>query len=195
VRKASSVDTEGLSAALARAFFDDPVMSWLLPRDARRARGLPVVFEMELTNVHLPHGEVYTTAQLSGGALWAPPGKWRTPPASLLRALPRLALALGSRIPVALRTIMAMERVHPKEPHWYLAVLGTEPASQGKGVGSALMAPVLQRCDREGVAAYLESSKQSNIPFYARHGFEVTGTVSLPGGGPPVWPMWREPRP
>jgi GNAT superfamily N-acetyltransferase len=96
---------------------------------------------------------------------------------------------------MSLRAIAEVERVHPKEPHWYLAVLGTEPAWQGKGVGSALLAPVLQRCDREGRPAYLESSKESNLAFYARHGFEVTGTIDLLGGGPRVWPMWREPRP
>jgi ribosomal protein S18 acetylase RimI-like enzyme len=194
VRKAEAPDIRPLAAALARAFEDDPVMTWLLP-NTRRQRRLPALFELELKYLHLPHNEVYTTADLSGGALWAPPGKWQTPPVNLLRSTPRLTFALGTRIPIALRTIAAVEKVHPREPHWYLAVLGTEPAWQGKGVGSALLAPVLDRCDQTAAAAYLESSKESNIPFYNRHGFEVTGTIDLPGGGPRVWPMWREPRP
>lgn len=87
-----------------------------------------------------------------------------------------------------------MEKVHPSEPHWYLAVLGTDPQYQGKGVGSALMAPVLQKCDAEGVPAYLESSKESNVPFYQRHGFEVKGEVNVKNG-PTLWPMWRDPHP
>jgi GNAT superfamily N-acetyltransferase len=87
-----------------------------------------------------------------------------------------------------------VERQHPRSAHWYLAVLGTDPVHQGKGIGSALLAPVLERCDHEGIGAYLESSKNSNIPFYRRHGFEVTGEIPLPGG-PSVWPMWRDPRP
>jgi GNAT superfamily N-acetyltransferase len=194
VRKAEVTDIGPLSVALAKAFYDDPVMSYLLPNDAKREKRLVALFDLELRYVHLPHQEVYTTAELTGGALWGPPGNWRTPPSSILRSLPRLAGALGLRIPVALRFITAIEKIHPRQPHWYLAVLGTEPARQGQGIGSAVLEPILQRCDREGLPAYLESSKESNVAFYRRHGFEVTRTVDLPGGGPPVWPMWREPR-
>jgi GNAT superfamily N-acetyltransferase len=81
---------------------------------------------------------------------------------------------------------------HPKDRHWYLQMLGTQPDWQGKGVGSAIIAPVLERCDRTGERVYLESSKEQNIPFYARHGFEVTDEVHIPKG-PTVWAMWREP--
>ena len=83
---------------------------------------------------------------------------------------------------------------HPTEPHYYLAVLGTEPEFQGRGIGSALLRPVLDICDRDEIPAYLESSKERNIAFYARHGFRVTREVTLPKG-PPVWLMWRDPRP
>jgi len=72
-------------------------------------------------------------------------------------------------------------------------VLGTDPVEQGKGIGSALMRPVLERCDEEGIGAYLESSKHSNLAFYGRHGFDVTREIELTDG-PTIWPMWRAPR-
>ncbi|MDP1821280.1 MAG: GNAT family N-acetyltransferase [Acidimicrobiales bacterium] len=87
-----------------------------------------------------------------------------------------------------------MEKAHRRHPeHYYLSVLGTAPDRQGEGVGSALMAPVVARCDEEGIGAYLESSKEANIPFYRRHGFEVVEELQLPSG-PGLWPMWRDPR-
>ena len=89
----------------------------------------------------------------------------------------------------------AMERHHASVPrdHWYLSVLGTDPDRQGKGIGAALVQPVLDLCDAEGLGAYLESSKESNIPYYRRFGFEVSGELRF-RGGPPIWPMWRDPR-
>jgi GNAT superfamily N-acetyltransferase len=72
-------------------------------------------------------------------------------------------------------------------------MLAVDPPAQGKGVGSALMQPVLERSDTEGVPCFVESSKDRNVPFYARHGFEVTGEIRIPAG-PTIWPMWREPR-
>jgi ribosomal protein S18 acetylase RimI-like enzyme len=89
-----------------------------------------------------------------------------------------------------------LEKRHPTEPHYYLAVLGTRPADRGRGCASATLAPVLERADSEGTGCYLESSKEDNVAFYARHGFEVTDTYDLAGGkGPRLWLMWREARP
>jgi GNAT superfamily N-acetyltransferase len=190
IRKAAPGDVAPLAGALARAFDDDPVMGWLFPDPARRRRSLPKFFSVHLTKIVLPHGEVYTSTDVAGGALWEPPGKWRLGPWGQLRMLPDFIRLFGRRLGLASRGLNLVEARHPRELHWYLAVLGTEPARQGKGLGSALIGPILERCEQEGMPAYLESSKESNIAFYSRHGFEVTGEIRLPGG-PPVWPMWR----
>ena len=119
------------------------------------------------------------------------PGTWRMGNLELLSMWPVL-LSWRSALGRSLRLLSLVEKVHPTEPHWYLAVLGTSPDQQGKGIASATLAPILRRCDEEGLPAYLESSKEANIAFYRRHGFEVRGQVDVPGG-PSLWPMWREP--
>jgi GNAT superfamily N-acetyltransferase len=180
---------------LARAFDDDPVSTFLMPSPRRRPPGLRTFFRVQMVTDFLPFGGVFTTEDLAGAALWAPPGK---PMPDKLRelwaVLPVVPYVAGRNFSRSLRFLAQIEAIHPKEPHWYLAILGTDPSRQGQGVGSALLQPVLDRCDADGTRAYLESSKERNIPFYRRHGFEVTGEVKL-AGGPPVWTMWRDPRP
>ena len=191
---ATSAQRRAMAQSLGDAFFDDPVMSWVLPDAAGRRRRLAGLFATLLQGHYLPLGTVWTTPDAAGAALWAPPGKAVVAPTTVLRYGPRLIAAMGRRSLIGLQALTHVERLHPKEPHWYLGVLGTRTSSQGKGIGSAVLGPALERCDQEGIAAYLESSKESNIAFYRRHGFEVTGEIPLPRGGPTVWPMWRSPQ-
>jgi len=170
------------------------VMTFLVPEGAARRRRMAGFFEAAFAVQHLPHGGCFTDTDRAGAALWDPPGRWRMSFTEILRGSPKLIGAFRRNVPRALRVLSAIERHHPRGDHWYLAVLGTDPVHQGKGIGAALLAPVLERCDHDGTGAYLESSKRSNIAYYRRFGFEVTGEIVLPGG-PTVWPMWRDPRP
>jgi len=194
VRTATFDDVPAVAGTLARAFGDDPAMAHLLGgTEVQRIPRLERYFTAALRVQHLEHGLCFTDDDRAAASLWDPPGHWKMTIGQIVRGSRWLIPAFGTRTPRALRALSVMERVHPTEPHYYLAVLGTEPSRQGHGLGSAAMQPVLERCDAEGVPAYLESSKESNVPFYARHGFEVTGEIPLPGG-PSLWPMWRPPR-
>jgi GNAT superfamily N-acetyltransferase len=195
MRRASARDLPALAGMLARAFMDDPVASWSCGPERLRPAVLERFQAARLKQL-LSHEEVWSSEDLDCAALWAPPGHAHTTPRQdieLARCLahPRLVW----RLPLVAKGLLEIQRNHPThEPHWYLAVLGTDPSAQGRGLGSAALAPVLERCDADGVAAYLESSKERNIDFYARHGFRVTGELRLPRG-PSLWPMWRDPRP
>ncbi|MDQ3739817.1 MAG: GNAT family N-acetyltransferase, partial [Actinomycetota bacterium] len=100
---------------------------------------------------------------------------------------------VNRRAPLMAVGFARMERRHPRAPHFYLPTLGVAPEAQGRGLGSALLAPMLERCDVEGVGAYLESSKERNVAFYGRHGFRVVDEMTFPRG-PRLWLMWRDPR-
>jgi ribosomal protein S18 acetylase RimI-like enzyme len=98
------------------------------------------------------------------------------------------------RLPLAMWSRLRIERRHPnRPPHFYLAVVGVEPGSQGRGLGSRLMHPVLSEADGAGTAAYLEASTPRSRALYERHGFEVVEEIRLPRGGPAIWRMWRDP--
>ncbi len=192
VRKAGRSDISALAATLTHAFDDDPLTTWLFPEDNARRRKLPRFFG-SLLRASLPFGEVYTADDQRCAAIWNPPGTfpmgWRTDARMGLVT----ASLIGPRIATCARGLLYFASHHPKERHWYLQMLGTTPDWQGHGAGSAIMAPVLDRCDREGERIYLESSKKSNIPFYERHGFVTTDEIQV-HRGPVVWAMWRDPR-
>lgn len=193
VRRATVADIPALSRVLARAFQDDPVMAWACPGARRRAEHGRRFFGARLRQL-LPREEVWTTDARDGAALWAPAGAWHASLRETLELLPATIAGRSlHRLPLILAGLARVEARHPKEPHAYLSVLGTDPAAQGRGVGSALLAPVLRTCDEDGVAAYLESSKERNLAYYARHGFRVLEELDLPRG-PRVWLMWRDPR-
>lgn len=197
VRPARHADIPALSHALGRAFLDDPVMAWLLPDAHARRRKLHKLFGALTRHHHLTHGGVEVAsvgATIGAAALWDPPGKWRHTTGEELRAAPSMVLTFGTAVRRGIRVTELMKREHPEEPHWYLAVIGSDPQVRGAGLGHALMRSRLDRCDAEFAPAYLESSNPDNIGYYERFGFEVTGEIALPDGGPVMYPMWRRPR-
>ncbi len=190
VRHARREDFAPLADVLARAFYDDPVTAWFYPNARRRLMHARRFFAIRLRQL-APQELMWTTPELSGAALWTRPGRWREDTRQSLMLLPMLP-ALLPRIRLVTRAVREIERHHPAEVHFYLSVVGTDPELQGRGIASALLAPVLERCDARAVPAFLECSKESNVRFYSQHGFVVTDRIDLPEG-PPLWLMWRSP--
>ena len=191
-RTATASDRRFLADVLSRAFWDDPIMSWLVPNERSRYHRLKIFFDIEL-GMYARHNEVFTTTDLAAAALWARPNQWKTSNAEVARSSPRLLRAFGIKAITGLGFLTQMEKVHPVEEHWYLGIVGADPARQGTGAGRAVIEAGLERCDEVGLGAYLESSKASNVPYYERFGFTVTSELTH-ADGPTVWPMWRDPR-
>ena len=197
VRPSQKTDVKALSRALGRAFYEDPIMMWMLPNAAQRTRTLPRVFAAMTRHHFLAGGGVEVATNGSGigaATLWDPPGLRRSSRLEQLAMMPTMLWAFRSRIPASTRVMELMEEHHPEEPHWYLMIFGSDPSVRGGGFGQALMRSRLDRCDAERVPAYLENSNPRNESYYLRFGFEVMGEIKLPDGGPSMWPMWREPR-
>jgi ribosomal protein S18 acetylase RimI-like enzyme len=196
IRPVGRDDIDTLAGVLAAAFETDPLSRWMFGEHAGLRDRLRASFVKALGVIYVPKGHSYTTDDLAGAALWSAPNKWKMSFFQQLRLAPSFLRLLGPRRAAQKGSPMArlVERAHPSEPHWYLGVLGVDPARQRSGVGNALVRPMLERADREHTLAYLETSKAENVPYYERFGFGVREELKLPHDGPPVWTMERKPQ-
>ena len=194
VRSGSTQETGQLAGVLARAFEDDPVSAFVLPDRSTRRRRLEALYRLLFVPDALRDDGCYTTADRGCVALWKPADAPRPSLLEALRLAPGLARVLGRQTPRALRVLTYMEAQVPQEPHSHLVLLGTDPRWQGQGLGSLVLRETLAPLDRERVPAYLEASTPRSRALYLRHGFAVMNEVRLPGGGPPLWRMWRDPQ-
>jgi GNAT superfamily N-acetyltransferase len=192
-RPALAGEQAEIAETLAAAFADDPVFSWLLPRERDRRQRLRRFFAIELRHMGFALGEVSTCDGLRGATMCMPPGAWQLPPRVALAQAPAFARAFGRRLPIATALQLSMELRHERRAHWYVLAVGVRPEHQGLGLGTELLAPTLARCDREQLPAYLEASSERSAALYERLGFEHVRELRL-GSSPPLWLMLRGPR-
>jgi ribosomal protein S18 acetylase RimI-like enzyme len=181
--EASAIDT------IVLAFAADPMTRWAWP-EPRQYLAAMRSFVSAFGGGAFARGTGYCTGDYTGVALWLGPGVH--PDAERMgelmdRTTSPAARAEGPDI------FEQMAKHHPTEPHWYLPLIGVDPAHHGRGQGEALMAFALERCDRDRLPAYLESSNPRNVKLYRRHGFEPVGAIRV-GSAPPLVPMLRRPR-
>jgi len=172
-------------AVLTLAFADDPVTRWQYP-DAAQHLALFPKFARAFGGLAFTHGTARVAGDHAGVALWLPPGA-EPDHAAIAATLPAGREAEIGAI------FEQLAPYHPSEPHWYLPLLGVDPARQGRGYGAALLEETFRRCDQDHVAAYLESTNPANIPLYHRHGFKLLGSVQV-GTAPALFPMFRAAR-
>lgn len=169
-RKLAPHEIDAAAYALGRAFYDDPLMMYLMPSDAKRARTMTHVMRSALRMAQ-PEDEIYTTGATHGAALFLPPGRSKVPLGRILRVVAPQAWRFGAG---PLRRYIAVtdefEHKHPEGDHWYLMTLGVNPDRQGQGLGGAMMSDILKRAEAEGTTVYLETNKPRNVVFYQKHG-------------------------
>ncbi len=190
--KAATLDDAPLiGRTLARAFDDDPMMRWFFPDEASREASLGRYFSTIFTRQYVQHGVCERTE--AAAAFWVPVDAQEkaVPDADTIQELRNI---LGDRAELFGSAVESAVQHTPQEPHWSLALIGADPAAQGQGQGAALLRSGLAQADAAGQPVYLESSKKSNIPVYEHFGFTVREEFRLPGEGPVLWSMWREPR-
>jgi len=175
--------------AVVLAFASDPVARWCWPDPHQYLTSMPS-FTRAFGGGAFVHNGAHCTDDGAGAALWLPP--------NVHPAEEAVGEVLERTVAATIRgdlfaVFEQMANYPPREPHWYLALIGVDPAHQGKGYGTALMTYGLQQCDRDHWPAYLESTNPRNVSLYRRLGFEALGTIQV-GASPPLVPMLRQPR-
>jgi GNAT superfamily N-acetyltransferase len=188
IKPVDGANADEAISILAEAFRDDPVINW----SCNNPRTLESFFQMTLP-VFIPHQLTYLDPLGRGAASWLGPGQKLSWPFTLSSTVKVMKLGGLTGVYRLLLSGLKTERYHPKTPHYYLFAIGVTPGNKGQGIGTSLISHVLRQCDAEGVPAYLENSKEENLPFYAGHGFKVQQQIRFAASAPPVWLMWREP--
>jgi len=191
IKRAEPNQWRQLGDITGEAFANDPINQWIFGKPA----AITSMFTVLARELYIKHGHCYLAGD-GGATMWLPPEADAAPTISgLLRfALAQLRHGSFGGIKRGLAVSALMEEWHPKDPHMYLFSIGTRQSARGKGVGKALLAPVLAACDEAKMPVYLENSNPDNSGFYGAHGFERMGTFEVCEGGPIMEPMWREPR-
>ena len=193
--KPDQIDEGG--RVLARAFQQDPLSRYVIPDDDERTRVLPLYFRTIIRS-GLLIGKVWTTPRIEGVAVWWSVYSNLTGEKMREAGFGQNTSLMGDEALQRLRRVSSHEwQVHERTiqaDHWYLLQLGVEPSLQGRGIGGALIAPMLKRADGENVACFVETEQPRNVPFYRRHGFELTVEDTEPISGVRFWSFLRRPR-
>lgn len=184
-----AADEDRAVATITAAFAKDPVVRWFIRDDGRYAKYFPP-FVKVFGGAAFANGSADTVADTAGVALWLPPGVG--PDEEKMGELAAQAVPEDEQ-EERFAFMGQMGEYHPTYEHWYLPVIGVDPAQRGNGLGSMLLRHALQRADRDHLPAYLEASSPDNKRLYERHGFEEIGVIQH-GSSPPMWPMLRKAR-
>ena len=189
IKKVTTAEQDTAVTAVVKAFSADPAARWMYP-DSQQYWQHFQSFVRAFAGAAFEHCSVDLVDGYLAAALWLPPGIH--PDEEAMEKLIRTTVPESDQANV-FELFEQMDRFHPAESHWYLPMIGVDPAHQGKGYGSALLQHALARCDREDKLAYLESTSPSSLRLYQRHGFELIGTIQV-GSSPRLFPMVRRPR-
>jgi GNAT superfamily N-acetyltransferase len=197
VRLAEQRDVPRIAATLTIALADSRWTRWALPDDGRMQR-LTRLHELDAGHRGVSTGAAWVTDDVAAVAVWEPPeraeGTFPLPGdvrAALDRELPYLA---ADRAAVVRETAAMVDTARPSEPHWWLAHLGVRPTSRRRGLAAAVLAPVLVRCDSEGVQAAAAVVSWANVRFLRGFGFEVTLETRTTDDELPLWVLVRQPQ-
>lgn len=123
--------------------------------------------------------------QMNGFAIWLPFGFTGSKTIPFLtngglRLILRCGLKIVKRLISYESFAMNLKNELTEHYDWYLYNISIRQEAQGKGIARALLQPMLDFCDREGMTAYLETNKEKNVSLYQHFGFRLKKEKMIP---------------
>jgi ribosomal protein S18 acetylase RimI-like enzyme len=181
---------------LSRAFFNDPLYTYIFPEPAVRAERL--AWDLgKVAHYGLRFGVGYATATLNGCAICLPPGETdfteaRMAAVGMLDSAKYIGAQAEGRMMIFVNESEQYHRQVAPSRHWYLVVLGVDPPAQGRGLGTALLTHLCQQADADRVPIYLETAEAHNVRYYQKFGFTVRAAGALSHDGIYLWYLVRD---
>jgi ribosomal protein S18 acetylase RimI-like enzyme len=199
IRPLTFAEAPAAGALLGRAFRDNPAYRAIfrhLPDEgrARAVHRMKCAFTDAAVRGQEAHG-LWVGDELAAASLVCAPGQYPHSVVAFLRHA-RGAIPSGPRSLVQLlRANAYLSRMHLREPHYYLFVLGVDPSRQRQGLGRQLLHALNERADARGLPCYLETDKPTSVALYGSVGYDVLTEEDVPGvDGMHLWTMKRPAR-
>jgi ribosomal protein S18 acetylase RimI-like enzyme len=189
-------DVEEAAQVISQAFWDDPLISFMLPFKPTRLRTLVKFFRV-YGEISIRNQRGYGVGEpLQGVAYWKFPGQESM--SISVKALGKFLPLLLTMYPIGywrarkiLEQIESLYKKHADEPTFYLDNLGVLASARGKGLSSKLIRPFLERADAQKVIAYTDTVTPANVPLYEHFGFQCIEQVPVAGTGITVYALRR----
>ena len=158
---------------LSDSFDDNKSVNYIIKQDKKRVLRIKRLMEYSF-EVCMMFGNVFLSHDKKACALILMPDKKKTNLKSVWLDIKLITSCIGiSNIKKALERESKINKLHPKGLMYYLWFIGVDPQEQNKGIGSTLLADVINEGVRSNRSVYLETSTLKNIPWYEKFGFEI----------------------
>jgi GNAT superfamily N-acetyltransferase len=177
--RAELKDKNLIADILTKSFKDNKSVNYLVKQDDKREQRLRSLMEYSFDICYL-FGDIFLTNDKKGCALVVLPDAKKTTTKSVLLDLKLIFSCIGlSNISKAMSREAKIKNLQPKELLYYLWFIGVDPDEQHKGIGSALLAEVINEGESKQRTICLETSTLTNIPWYEKFGFKIYNELDL----------------
>lgn len=171
--KATNSDKRIILQILMASFANNQSVNYIIRKGKKQNKRIRALMNYSFEMCRR-FGEVLLSSDQKACALIIYPDKKKTTFKSILLDVRLIFQCVGFKnIKKTLRRESLIKRVQPKEAMTYLWFIGVNPANQGKGIGSNLLADIIEYSEIRKRPVYLETSTLNNLPWYKKFGFKI----------------------